>query len=503
MIEDFKKIIPTINKLTGKKYPQLELAVQKAMDNADIPLLTDLSKLVDDLENTILFGEETLKLSSKDMMYKEITLKFQDLKNLDHLIVIHESGVPLFNYSFAEKFFDPDLLSGFLTAIDSFQDTSMIKNNSDHTGFELSYANFQILLNSGKNIKVALIMDSKPSKSAKISLLDFINSFEIRYEKELKEFNGSLKPFQEAEADLMTIVDESFKSSLMWPHRVKLEIKNNIKNVQKNLNNLQNMILDSALDLESETEYFLLSRLTQRLQDSRNALEKIIETFYELKEKDLFICFPMEKMDLILEKEKEKESIHEISSSLDDDEIIVPINGISKKLTDKVNEHLRDTSYLFQKIIIEEFIKAKKEKSNFLKDKYNNWNDLKKQKLKIVGKIGQMVEKNNYYELASHLIESKNICEELGYEEKADQIAEEIFDAITILKQKENDKYTKLVDSFNKSLNKYIEKAENEIINQNFLQGAYLYKKSIRIAKQLGNKKMVKSLKKVLSDIEN
>jgi len=499
MNSNFKDLISTLTRITGRKYPEFEKILNKAIDEVNIPLLTEFSHLIEDIEKVITFDKEDQKIRVKNKKQYELYQKYRDLQNLAHLMVISESGIAIYNYSFAEKYFDPQLISGFLTAILSFQGSSMIKDNTQYeSGFELSYANFIILLNTGKKVKVALILDRKPSNSLRLSLSDFISSFENRYKNELDNFRGDMKLFNKT-SDL---VEEVFKVSLIWPYRIRSDV--DIKSSERYLNSLQNLIINTAYNLQEDINYFLISNIVENIKKQKNLPEeKIISAFYELKQQNFFITFPIEKLDEIIEKEKEKERIEKLAISLDENEIISSIEGVPKKIIDRINNHLNETSYLFQKLIIEDLIKlSKKEKAKYLKEKNNEWTELKKKKDLIYNTLKNITDEKKNYEIITNLLQYKDVCEKLGYEDEANQNADKIKEYMKDLKELNPIKYQILMDDFKQTLNKYIEKAEFEIAKEKYLTGAFLYKKAKRVATQICNEKIIKSISKILSDIE-
>jgi len=503
-MNDFKNIFNIINKITGKKYTELEKFVNQAIKSGENPFLIDFCHFLEDVEYILSSKNNIAKIARRDKKIKDISFKYNDLQYLSHLMVIHKnSGIPLYNYSFAEKFFDPVLISGFLTAILSFQESSKIKGDnlaSEKSGFELSYGNFIILLNSGQYINVALILDKEPSYNLRSSLVEFISQFENRFETNLKIFAGNVQVFQQS----YEMVERIFEPSLLWPHRVNLEI--NIEDIEKNLSSFHNIILTMALSIQKETNYFLLPTLIEKVNALRNySTERILATYYELKQEDYFIIFPISKMDEILEKELEAENIKDLTSSLDEDQdILASVEGVPKKLLDKINSHLRNTSYLFQKLIINEFSDTpKKDKPKYLKELSSKWNELKKDRDYYLQKVERCVKSENIYDEIINYLELKSINEELGFEDDADENANLINTFMEKLKELDTEKYKVLFSTFNKELSNLIENAEIEMTKKRSHQTAFLYKKSIRCANQLGNRELAKSLELMLSKIEN
>ena len=499
MINKFEELIPTITKLTGRKYPEIEKLIQNAIEEANVPLLVEFRNLIEDFEKILAFGDQAQKLRVKDKRNLELLQKYNDLQNIDHLMVIHDSGISIYNYSFAEKHFDPQLISGFLTAILSFQDSSIIrKNSTSQTGFELSYANFIILLNSGDFVKVALILDKKPSNSLRISLAEFISKFENKFKDSLINYKGDIKEFKNANE----LVEEIFKVSMSWPHRFKSEV--NVEDLERNLSGLQSLIVSVASELQKEADYFLLSNIIENIKRHKNySTDKILGAFFDLKQNGLFLALPMDKMEPIIEKEREKERLRAIETTLEEDEIISPIEGIPKKFLEKINMHLADTSYLFQRLIIRDLVSIpKKDKFKFLKTKNTEWTDLKKKKNLMFHQLQNLKENTEPHEIIDNLAKYREICEELGYEDEATKIANEIKQYMKNIKQNDPIKYQLILDQHKNELNTLIRKAENEIAKENYLYSAFLYKKAIRIATQLGDMDKVNSLSKILSSLD-
>ncbi|NVM55757.1 MAG: hypothetical protein HWN66_18805 [Candidatus Helarchaeota archaeon] len=229
--------------------------------------------------------------------------KFTDIANLQHLLVVHsDAGTCIYQHSFGEVTFDADLISGFLTAIAAFQTELTLPSTkkvpfgekklpevAEKKGFELSYADFKILLQDGKLIRTALILATSPTESLRGLLSEFVEQFETKFEADLKSWKGAMAPFQRA-ADL---VEQTFETSLLWPHAVE-PVKDDMI---KNLNSLESSLVTLASSIQEEKKYFFLSALVIKAQRIRRESQvEILGTINELRQKGLLKALPIEKM---------------------------------------------------------------------------------------------------------------------------------------------------------------------------------------------------------------
>ena len=117
--------------------------------------------------------------------YKDI---FRTLLVIDKL-----SSLPLITHSREDLNVDKELVSGFLSAMDSF-----ISELSGAGGLsEINYKGFYITSEAGEYVKVALILSNPATKSLKERLVYFLKDFEDRYSEEIKLFSqtGNSKLF--------------------------------------------------------------------------------------------------------------------------------------------------------------------------------------------------------------------------------------------------------------------------------------------------------------------
>ncbi|MEX2684523.1 MAG: hypothetical protein Q6373_023335 [Candidatus Sigynarchaeota archaeon] len=134
------------------------------------------------------------------------------MNKLSHLFIFHEeSGVCLYYHSFTETKIDPQLISGFLSAITSFggqfEDATAkkkagaaattAKKASDLK--ELVYKEYRILMESSGPCKFAVLITGQTSKILSFKISQFIKHFMRTYEEALKDWKGNVRIFKDVE----------------------------------------------------------------------------------------------------------------------------------------------------------------------------------------------------------------------------------------------------------------------------------------------------------------
>ena len=123
------------------------------------------------------------------------------------LIIDKRSGLPLLTYSREDLKVDNELVSGFLSAMDSF--VSEIGGTASMN--EISYKGFSINAVYGKWIKLALVLSEPANRSLKERLTYFLQDFEERYAEEIINFtktgNTSYFDSSKINPDIKDILD--------------------------------------------------------------------------------------------------------------------------------------------------------------------------------------------------------------------------------------------------------------------------------------------------------
>jgi hypothetical protein len=115
---------------------------------------------------------------------KKIKPEFKDtFRNL--MIIDKDSGLNIFSYSSENVSMEKELISGFLSAMDSF--VSEIGGSASMN--EINYKGFYVHAVYGQYIKLALFLSKPANQSLKERLAYFLNQFEEHYHDQILKFN--------------------------------------------------------------------------------------------------------------------------------------------------------------------------------------------------------------------------------------------------------------------------------------------------------------------------
>jgi len=240
---------------------------------------------------------------------EKVALKYSDLINLQHILVIHSTiGSCVYQHSLGEVSFDADLIGGFLTALSAFEGElkipmpskmpsgeKQLHGEAESQGFELSYANFKVLLIVGHIIRTAFILAASPSLSLRLSAREFVRKFEEMYKGDLIDWKGAMAPFKTADK----LIVQTFETTLLWPH-----IMESISEDQmKKLNSLESSLITLALTIQKEKQYFFLPALIPMIEKVRHASNtEILGTIDDLRRKGIFKAISIEELEKKLQQ---------------------------------------------------------------------------------------------------------------------------------------------------------------------------------------------------------
>ncbi|MHA1792744.1 MAG: hypothetical protein ACTSVI_08880 [Promethearchaeota archaeon] len=217
-----------------------------------------------------------------------ISSAFEDAANIQHVLIIHKnSGTCLFFKSYDQKVIDPDLISGFLSAVQSFG----AELSGSRALEELKYGDYQIVLGEGDYVRIALVLASKASPILKSLVPEFISKFESIHADSLKKWRGDLTPFRSA----IQLINEVFDTAIILPHkRTDLPIKPR--------SNLAKKILDIVEDITREREYFFIATLlSEAVKRTKRPYNEIVAAIQELREDEILTSIDIE----VLEKQQQ------------------------------------------------------------------------------------------------------------------------------------------------------------------------------------------------------
>ncbi|MFX0138888.1 MAG: hypothetical protein ACFFDN_34930 [Candidatus Hodarchaeota archaeon] len=153
-------------------------------------------------ENYVVFGKNTYPVKSFELA----SIQY-DRKNLQFLILLDKrTGNTLDSLVWGVNPPDPDLISGFIHAIDSFGRTLADSKGLD----EIKYQDFIICCVERRYTKGFLFLTDVPSPRLKELLIIGLREWEQLFENELKTFVGKLDPFLDKHLDTFHLFNRLF-----------------------------------------------------------------------------------------------------------------------------------------------------------------------------------------------------------------------------------------------------------------------------------------------------
>ncbi|NVM53483.1 MAG: winged helix-turn-helix transcriptional regulator, partial [Candidatus Helarchaeota archaeon] len=109
------------------------------------------------------------------------------------LILDNNSGIALFEKDLGDMRINPDLVGGFLHALQSFGREISEKESSMKT---LTYENYQFQIENGEYVRAALILQGTPNLFLISRLKILVKKFEEKFKNHLINFTGNLRLFE-------------------------------------------------------------------------------------------------------------------------------------------------------------------------------------------------------------------------------------------------------------------------------------------------------------------
>ncbi len=140
--------------------------------------------------------EEKVEEKIEEKVEKEEDLIKKDILRIRYLMAIHKSvGASVYNRKLGDWKLDPDLIGGFLTAIQSL--STEIKQKEIPIK-RMEYKEFEILIEPGEYVFVALFIDGKETDWIREKLKLYVQEFESTFEEKLKNWLGELSAFEKS-----------------------------------------------------------------------------------------------------------------------------------------------------------------------------------------------------------------------------------------------------------------------------------------------------------------
>ncbi|MFW9882620.1 MAG: hypothetical protein ACFFG0_56885 [Candidatus Thorarchaeota archaeon] len=224
------------------------------------------------------------KKREKKRLLTEVKTIFDDAINLEHILVLYKgTGTCIYFKSFVSEKIDPELISGFISAISSFGKDLVSQEELN----EISYGDKMLLLSDGEHIRVALVLGKKASLILRRNLMEFITVFEKSYANDLPNWRGQLNIFRDAGV----IVDELLSTSIILPHEITYE--HSTTKALKKSQSREVLKIGNTLMKDSERNFFFIATLLKETTEKTG--KDTAEIFMGIKElRDLKILMPIE-----------------------------------------------------------------------------------------------------------------------------------------------------------------------------------------------------------------
>ena len=343
--------------------------------------------------------EQQSQEKRNEILYKHIWMKYQDLFNIRHLIIITKAGIPAFNMAISDLPINAALISGFIHANVSFSSeelTIIDKINPDKKFYEFEYKNFHLLLCNGKLCRICLILEKQASTNLRELLSNFTDFFEENYEEEIKEFEklsdlSILEPVKD-------LVIKAFELTLIYPLTISSKIP---PNMIENFSLVQKAAYECAKSLLKEETYFFVSSLISVTSKLLGVIseEEILWNIYQMMREDIIIWekseFQRNGLETKTPKIEEREDIvHKIMEKKDLEEIIFECQEIN--LDDaykKINSLIRKAEIAEKNTAYQEALSEYQKALNYAKE-FNLETDIKEisSKMLEIRKLNREVE---------------------------------------------------------------------------------------------------------------
>ncbi|MFX1317468.1 MAG: hypothetical protein ACFE9T_16520, partial [Promethearchaeota archaeon] len=224
------------------------------------------------------------KKREKKRILSEVRTIFDDAINLEHILVLYKgTGTCVYFKSFGSEAIDPELISGFISAVSSFGKEMVAQKALN----EITYGDKMLLLADGEFTRVALVLSKKASIILRKHLTEFIAIFEKTYEKDLPNWRGQLNVFRNAGQ----IVDEILSTSIILPHKITYDFSD-VKAL-KNPHSKEILKIAHSCCEEAERDFFFIATLLK--ESSERTKKDTAEIFSGIKElRDKKILMPIE-----------------------------------------------------------------------------------------------------------------------------------------------------------------------------------------------------------------
>ena len=303
-----------------------------------------ISQISDDTE----ISEEIQEDESIPPSIEVEPFDYKDLTNLlacQHILILHKkTGICIYKTGITMMKIDPQLVSGFLSAISglfSELKSDLVKKRTILRIFteEIGDRAFEIITVEGVNSATAVILDRTPKylNNLKRRIRNFSYAFETQFQSTLEEFVGMLDDF----ASAFKLLDQHLGLSLMTPLQLNRAYKEEISH------RTLYEIINAQMDQLSITEgLFVEEIVNQCLFDSEYSYREITEIIISFLQNGILVLIdpnrtlpPFVSQPLLIEEEElvvEEATIHETEEE--------PVASQSQVATEELEDSFTDES---------------------------------------------------------------------------------------------------------------------------------------------------------------
>ncbi len=221
------------------------------------------------------------KKREKKRALTEVRTIFDDAINLEHILVLYKgTGTCVFFKSFGSEAIDPELISGFISAVSSFGKEMVAQKALN----EITYGDKMLLLADGEYIRVALVLSKKASIILRKHLTEFIAAFGKTYESELPNWRGQLNVFRNAGVT----VDEIFNTSIILPHKITYDFSD-VKTLKTPHSKDVLKIAHSCCEEAERDFFFIATLLKEATERTKKDTAEIFSGIKELRDKKILM----------------------------------------------------------------------------------------------------------------------------------------------------------------------------------------------------------------------
>ncbi len=225
------------------------------------------------------------KMKKLQTKWQKATVRYQDTDNLEFLLIISKDvGISLYNYSFRGEELDFQLISGFLTAIGTFQKEFKVplKSSALRTGeWDINYQEFKIHGIDRENVQFVFVLREKVSADLKQTFLKYSMEVEREFNPEFVRFRGDVGVFR----GIDNITERYFDKTIFQPLLAKSLSADQLKGLAEVERRLYNL----ATSYTNDQGYFYVQKLLKNAEEMlREERGQIIAAIWNLIDKDYF-----------------------------------------------------------------------------------------------------------------------------------------------------------------------------------------------------------------------